>query len=192
LLSLTYQQACVDRPVASQIDPENRLYWRGNRRRLEFEPTRDALFAVSGTLDQRLGGPSMNSLVDVNAPRRTLYGQIDRLNLPGLFRTYDFPDPNTTSPRRDQTTVAPQALFLLNHPIAQQLAQRLARRSDLTASNQTVPRVTRLYQLCFARAPSTQELDLAVDFLRLQTDSERAWIDLAHALLLSNEFVFVD
>ena len=49
-------------------------------------------------------------------PRRTIYGFVDRLNLPGLYRTFDFPDPSTTSPRRDQTTVAPQALFLMNHP----------------------------------------------------------------------------
>ena len=64
----------------------------------------------------RIGGPPMPGLTGAGANRRTLYGFIDRLNLPGLYRTFDFPDPNATSPRRDQTTVAPQALFLMNHP----------------------------------------------------------------------------
>ena len=63
-----------------------------------------------------IGGPSFAGLADPNARRRTLYAFIDRLGLPGLYRTFDFPDPNTTSPRRDQTTVPPQSLFMMNHP----------------------------------------------------------------------------
>ena len=118
MLSATYQQQSDDRPEARAIDPENALYWRMNRRRLDFEATRDALLAVSGRLDGRIGGPPMPGLTGPDANRRTLYGFIDRLNLPGLYRTFDFPDPNATSPKRDQTTVAPQALFLMNHPFA--------------------------------------------------------------------------
>ncbi len=102
-----------------------------NGRRLDFEATRDALLAVSGRLDGRLGGPPMPGLTGPDANRRTLYGFIDRLNLPGLYRTFDFPDPNATSPKRDQTTVAPQALFLMNHAFAIDAARGILRRADV-------------------------------------------------------------
>ena len=107
MLSSTYQQQSDDRSEAAAVDPENTLYWRANRRRLDFEATRDALLAVSGRLSGRIGGPPMPSLTGTE-PRRTIYGFVDRLNLPGIYRTFDFPDPSTTSPRRDQTTVAPR------------------------------------------------------------------------------------
>ena len=110
MLSSTYQQRSDDRSEARALDPENTLYWRVNRRRLDFEATRDALLAVSGRLSGRIGGPPMPSLTGTE-PRRTIYGFIDRLNLPGLYRTFDFPDPTHDQPRRDQTTVAPQACF---------------------------------------------------------------------------------
>ena len=133
MLSATYQQRSDDRPEARAIDPENALYWRMNRRRLDFEATRDALLAVSGRLDGRIGGPPMPSLTGPGADRRTLYGFIDRLNLPGLYRTFDFPDPNATSPRRDQTTVAPQALFLMNHPFVIDAARAVLSRPEIVA-----------------------------------------------------------
>ncbi len=65
--------------------------------------------------------------------RRTLYGSIDRLNLPGLYRTFDFPDPSTTAPQRDETTVPPQALFFMNHPLARESAAGLMARADVAA-----------------------------------------------------------
>ena len=73
----------------------------------------------------------MPALTGAGADRRTLYGFIDRLNLPGLYRTFDFPDPNATSPRRDQTTVAPQALFLMNHPFAIDSARAILNRPEV-------------------------------------------------------------
>ena len=130
MLSSTYQQRSDDRPAARARDPENTLYWRANRRRLDFEATRDALLAVSGRLSGRIGGPPMPSLTGTE-PRRTIYGFVDRLNLPGLYRTFDFPDPSTTSPRRDQTTVAPQALFMMNHPFMIEVSRSILARPDI-------------------------------------------------------------
>src|SRR5262249_53490464 len=98
----------------SLVDPENRLLWKMPRRRLDFEALRDSLLAVSGTLDDKIGGPSVNLLAGSN--RRSVYGFIDRLALPGLLRTFDFPSPDATSAQRDNTTVAPQALYLMNGP----------------------------------------------------------------------------
>ena len=133
MLSSTYQQRSDDRADARARDPENALYWRANRRRLDFEATRDALLAVSGRLSGRIGGPPMASLTGTE-PRRTIYGFVDRLNLPGLFRTFDFPDPSTTSPRRDQTTVAPQALFLMNHPFMIEISRSILARPEIAQS----------------------------------------------------------
>ena len=135
MLSSTYQQKSDDRPEARALDPENTLYWRMNRRRLDFEATRDSLLAVSGRLDHAIGGPPMPGLTGATANRRTLYGFVDRLNLPGLYRTFDFPDPSTTSPRRDQTTVAPQALFLMNHPFVIDAARAILARPEIAAAH---------------------------------------------------------
>jgi hypothetical protein len=189
MLSGTYQQAGADRAEARVIDPENALYWRANRRRLDFESTRDALLAVSGRLERAVGGPSFASAGDPLSGRRTLYAQIDRLSLPGLFRTFDFPDPNATSPRRDQTTVPPQALFLMNHPLARSAAESLARRPDVARLQNTDARVERLFRIAYGRGPSADEAALARSFLAARP---APWTSFCQALLLANEFVFVD
>jgi hypothetical protein len=192
MLSNTYQQRSHDRPECHTLDPENALYWRMNRRRLDFEATRDAILAVSGRLDGVIGGPPMPGLTDAGAHRRTLYGFIDRLNLPGLYRTFDFPDPTTTSPRRDQTTVAPQALFLMNHPFVIEAARGLLARPEMMAADDLDTRVQRLYHLMYNRPANPEDLALALEFMaRSGTDPDR-WRSLAQALLMANEFVFVD
>ncbi len=193
MLSSAYQQRSDDRPEARAIDPENALYWRMNRRRLDFEATRDALLAVAGRLDGRIGGPPMPSLTSTDAHRRTLYGFIDRLNLPGLYRTFDFPDPNATSPRRDQTTVAPQALFLMNHPFAIDAARAIVSRSEVVAKNAPDAKVDRLYRLIYARASTADEVVLAREFLAAAHPAGADPLrELVQALLMANEFVFVD
>ncbi len=193
MLSSVYQQQSDDRPEARAIDPENVLYWRMNRRRLDFEATRDALLAVAGRLDVRIGGPPMPSLTVADSHRRTLYGFIDRLNLPGLYRTFDFPDPNATSPRRDQTTVAPQALFLMNHPFATDAARAILSRPEVVATCDPDARLDQLYRLIYARSPTSDEVALAREFLAATHPAgSDPWRELAQALLMSNEFVFVD
>ncbi|HZW29472.1 MAG TPA: PSD1 and planctomycete cytochrome C domain-containing protein [Isosphaeraceae bacterium] len=192
LLSAVYQQRSDDRAEARAVDPENALYWRMNRRRLDFEATRDALLAVSGRLDSRIGGPPMPSLTGPGANRRTVYGFIDRLNLPGLYRTFDFPDPNATSPRRDQTTVAPQALFLMNHPFAVDAARALIARPEVAAARDPDDKVNQLYRLIYGRAPGVDEVAMAREFLAGSAVGTDSWRALAQALLMANEFVFVD
>jgi len=192
MLSAAYRQAGDDRPAARAADPENALLWRANRRRLDFEALRDAILAVSGRLDRSVGGPPV---ADVSAPparpaRRTLYGRIDRLNLAGLYRTFDFPDPNATSPRRDETTVPPQALFLMNHPFALTAAKALAARPDVAARPDAPGKVRRLYRLLFGRDPTRDEEALGVRFVSDPVGG--GWGPYAQALLLSNEFAFID
>ena len=191
MLSSTYQQRSDDRADARARDPENALYWRTNRRRLDFEATRDALLAVAGRLSGRIGGPPMPSLTGTEH-RRTIYGFVDRLNLPGLFRTFDFPDPSTTSPRRDQTTVAPQALFLMNHPFMIEISRSILARPEIAQSSDTKSKVDRLYWLIYGRTSSEAELMAIREFLREPSTDLRRWQSFAQALLMANEFVFVD
>lgn len=192
LLSSAYRQASDDRPDGRRVDPENALLWRMNRRRLDFEAMRDSLLAVSGQLDRTVGGPPVKDIAAVASTRRTLYGVIDRLNLPGLYRTFDFPDPNATSPGRSNTTVAPQALFLMNHPFVQSAAREILKRSDLASEPEPQKRIRRVYSLAYGRAPTADELEVARSFLNAAGSTEAVWTEYAQALLLSNEFIFVD
>jgi mono/diheme cytochrome c family protein len=192
LLSATYQQTSDDRFDGRRIDPENRLLWRMNRARLDFETTRDALLAVSGRMDRQVGGPPQKEIVASAATRRTLYGFIDRLNVPGLYRTFDFPDPNATSPRREQTTIAPQALFLLNHPFVIECSRMVLNRPKIAQTTDRSERISRIHRLLFSRAPGQDERRMADRFLESATPADRRWQDYVHSLLLSNEFVFID
>ena len=125
MLSSAYQQTSDDRPDAEKLDPENRLVWRMNRRRLDFEALRDSLLAAAGQLDSTMGGHSVELSTPPFAKRRAVYGFIDRQNLPGVFRTFDFATPDTTSAQRHVTTVPQQALFMMNSPFVVEQARAL-------------------------------------------------------------------
>ncbi|WP_233578199.1 PSD1 and planctomycete cytochrome C domain-containing protein [Tautonia sociabilis] len=166
LSSNAYRQASVDRPEAAAIDPENLLLWRQNRRRLELEPMRDAMLAVAGRLDSRLGGRPQSSPSDPDGDRRTLYSMIDRTFLDGVYRTFDFGSVEVSNPARPSTIVPQQALFLMNSPFVARQARELASRvTEQAGSDDPSAFVGRLYHLLFGRAPDTEELALALAFL---------------------------
>jgi hypothetical protein len=192
MLSAVYRQQSFDRPACSRIDPENRLLWRANRRRLDFEALRDTLLAASGSLESRFGGPPVDLLKPPFTRRRTVYAFVDRLELPGLFRVFDFPSPEALSPQRSSTIVAPQALFLMNHPFAVECAARLAGRSKLIAGRDPSQRIEFLYDQLFQRRPSSDEVASAARFIGKFPLAPNAWEQLAHALLMSNELAFAD
>ena len=191
--SAVYRQETLSaqRDRGANADPENRLLWEFPRRRLDFETQRDAMLAVANSLDLRVGGPPVEILGDAIVPRRTIYGLIDRMDVPMLMTTFDFPNPLTTSPQRSETTVAPQALYTMNNGFVREIANRLAARTDVTGPLELGQRITRQYQLCFGREPTPDELTQSVAFLTDQP-TETRWQRFAHALLLANEFVFVD
>ena len=198
LLSASYQQASVDRsakdPRIASIDPINTLLWRMNPHRLEFEAMRDATLAVAGRLDPALGGRPIN-LFDADSPRRTVYGYVNRNDLPGVWRSFDFPSPDGSVAERPETTVPQQALFAMNSPFVINQAKSLAGRAEVAAANSPAEKVTVLYQLALQREPTSEERETAVHFLD-QPKAEGAELDrvqqLAQVLLLTNEFVFVD
>lgn len=204
VLSNTYQQASDQRPECVAVDSENRLLWRTTRRRLDFEQFRDALLQASNALDVTQGGPSVEISQPPFSRRRTVYARIDRQNLPGLFRAFDFANPDAHSPGRFQTSVPQQGLFLLNDPFMVKCAAELANLLDLAEVAEESARVQRLYRQALARDPSPDELQQALTFVRSQPDATAApnpdpaaaefgpWKRLAQALLMSNEFSFID
>ena len=186
--SAVYQQACVAPDEKSQsVDAENRLLSRMNRRRHDFETQRDALLAVGGTLDLKAGGPP----VALSTPRRTLYTFINRLDVPPVMATFDFPSPSASCPQRARTMVAPQALYLMNNDFVADCAAAVLRRGDMATLKSRAEKVDRLYALLFSRRPTELDLRWAGDFLGSSPDG-KAWQHYVHALLLANEFVFVD
>ena len=171
LLSATYRQSSAASPAALAADPDNLLLARFTPHRLEFEALRDTLLAVSGRLDLTPGGLPDDLTKEPFPRRRTVYGFIDRQNLPGLFRTFDFPSPDHSSAQRFATTVPQQSLFLLNSPFAHEQARRLAQRPELTTAPTTPEKIITLYRLLYQRPPDADELDLAKNFLAASTTS---------------------
>ena len=198
LLSATWRQSShwdlKQQPSANSqqptADPDSRWLSQMNRRRLEWESLRDALLATSGEMNRRIGGESVELLGGFN-PRRTLYGTLDRQDVPNLLTTFDFPTPAATNPQRDTTTVAPQALFLMNGDLTFEVASRLLRRPDVVAVVDAPLRVRQLFAICFQRTPTDAEQQAAREFLSDSPTHER-WTVFAQSLLLANEFAFVD
>jgi Protein of unknown function (DUF1553)/Protein of unknown function (DUF1549)/Planctomycete cytochrome C len=190
VLSETYRQS--SNVAGSLDDPENRLLGRMTRKRLTFEGLRDGLLSAADRLDTAVGGKSVDLFKTPFTTRRTMYGFIDRQNLPGTLRSFDFALPDTHSPQRFTTTVPQQALFLMNAPFAIEQAKALAAR---TADQDASKRVAELYRLVLARRPTSEETAIAVEFISApapEGSKLTAWEQLAQVLLLSNEFAFVD
>ncbi|MCR9294407.1 MAG: PSD1 and planctomycete cytochrome C domain-containing protein [bacterium] len=168
VLSDCYAQQSLEHEQGQRIDPANRLYWRMNRRRLDFEALRDTLLVVTGQLDGQMGGKSQPILAANEAPRRTVYSYIDRQNLPSIFRTFDMASPDTHSPRRAETTVPQQGLFLLNSDfvaeISLQLAHRLRPDMDIPSARRAA--IEQLFTQVLSREPSQEELDLFATFVK--------------------------
>lgn len=166
LLSDTWQQTSDSRDYASQKDPENRLLWRQNRQRLDFEAMRDSLLACAGQLDLKMGGKTVNIVDPPYSKRRAVYANIDRQNLPGVFRTFDFPSPDVSNPQRFVTTVPQQALFMLNSPFVVEQARALVAKPDFDKpASASEWQIQNLYERLYARRAETQEVDAGVQFV---------------------------
>ncbi len=190
MLSAAYQQATAHDATKHAIDPDNRWLWRMNRRRLEVEAWRDAMLAVAGSLNFEHGG-SPQELTDPKNTRRTLYGTVKRREIHDMLRLFDFPDPTTHSANRIPTTTPLQQLFTLNSPFLQQQAAALVKRLDTEAAGTDEARIRQAYILLYGRAATENQVRVARAFLGTPSTNE-AWLQYAHVLLGSNEFLFVD
>jgi len=187
LLSATYQQSSVGDPASTKRDPDNRWFGRMIRRRLEAEPLRDSLLMAAGRLDETRGGPAVR---DLNSTRRTLYLMTirsDRANYKSLF---DGADPTMIVDRRTTSTVAPQALFLLNHPFAREQAKSVAKRAQEDPAAKTdAERIQRLYLQLYGRPATDRELAIGQSVV---ATSGLGWEEYCQVLLCANEFAYVD
>jgi hypothetical protein len=187
MLSAAYQQSSEGDPETMKADPGNKWFGRMNRQRLEAEPLRDAMLAVSGPLDETPGGPATR---DLNTRRRTLYLMTIRSDRSSYRMLFDAADPTAIADHRIDSTVAPQALFLMNDPFVMDKASVLARR----VLDQNLPddaaRIDWLYRVLFSRHPSENEVGIALS--TLQPATEATWRQYCQLLLCTNEFAYVD
>lgn len=210
--SATYRQASTWNEHNAEVDPENTLCWRMNRRRLEGEALRDAMLAVSGQLNGALGGPSVHPELpaELGVPRggwpvsndiqqrnrRSVYIFLKRNLRYPLFSAFDAPDSNETCARRHQSTSAPQALMLLNSKIVQDLARAFADRVLQEAGKEPAHVVDRAYRLALGRSPDPQERDALLTYLHRETgvvrekQSPKATSSLARPLPASIDPVY--
>ena len=241
LLSNTYQMQSFPREEGEQVDPDNRLIWRANRRRLDTEQLRDSVLAISGRLDRTIGGDiwdwqDKNTPVDTerglfaagkggqgfdayNSLRRSVYLPVVRNQLPNMFQTFDFADANAVTAKRNDTTVAPQALLMLNSAFVRDESANFAKR--LLQEMPEHPLFERVYRLGLAeerdedrlrlahlevlgRPPTPEELQEAKSFLaeydrslqsagRSEEESRlAAWQSYCQSLFSLNEFLYVN
>ena len=167
-------------------DPDNRLLWRYNRRRLDAESIRDSLLYVSGKLDFEAGGPAVP--LDQPNNRRTVYAFISRRQLDPMLALFDFPNPNSTSEQRLQTTVPLQKLFFMNSPFVIDQSTALSARAAANAASDD-QRLRATYRLVLQRGPTPEERRLALKFINGKAD---AWPEYTQVLLSSNEFIFLN
>ncbi len=215
VLSSTYQMSSTYNEAAFQIDPDNRLHWRHSRRRLEAEALRDSLYALSGNLDTTVGGTLFeatnrkyvpgypNGNYDkYDIPRRSIYLPVIRSALYDVLQAFDFADPSFSSGERATTTVAPQALFLMNGKIVH--AQTRAWTTKLLADKtlDDAGRVRQMFLQAFSRPPSDADIARSLDFVqRIESELARAktadarlqaWQSLSRVIVAANEFVYVE
>jgi hypothetical protein len=201
VLSATYQQSSQLKPSAQALDRDNRLLWRVTPRRLEAESIRDAILAVSGQLDTRMGGPGYNiwepnsNYVAVYKPRaelgpdtfrRMVYQFKPRSQPDPIFTAFDCPDGSLVAPRRNISTTALQALNLLNSRFLVTQSTLFADRLMTQAGPDTAARVKLAFELAFSRDPTSSERSAAVCLIQSHNDAA-----FCRALFNANEFIYV-
>jgi hypothetical protein len=200
VLSRTYRLSAAS--GEQQEDPENRLLAHMNRRRLDAESLRDTMLSVGGTLEFEMGGPTFPASLKTDigfrfqAPRRSVYVPVFRCSLPELFEVFDFANPSMVTGRRDVSTVAPQALYMMNHAFVRTqgrlTAERLLSESQLTTAN----RIDHAYLLILGRNATEVEISLSQQFLKSATDTTEkgeadAWTQMVQALFSTIEFRYI-
>lgn len=210
MLSHTYQlssQASAGDPTvkhALKEDVNNRLLWKQNRQRLEAECIRDAMLVVSGQLNPKVGGPNIKPGTTVERDyqftdtRRSVYTPIFRNHLHELFAVFDFPDPNLVAGKRAASTVAPQALYLMNSPFVMEQAKLAAKKTLSEAGLSEALRVQKAYFFALGRMPTQQEMNLALGFITkvggtgTPAQRETVWAQFYQVLFASIDFRYVN
>lgn len=216
MLSSTYQLDSHVDPSVVEADPENRLYARNSVQRLEAEEIRDAMLAISGKLDRTQGGSLLTvknrayffdhtskDLTDYSSTRRSLYLPVVRNNVYDIFQLLDYPDAAVPTGDRTATTVAPQALLMMNSDFVATASSNLAARLFARADQNDSQRIAELYQLAYGREASPQEIEQSqafvgqIDKALAGSDADaasrqkKAWATLCQVILAANEFIYL-
>jgi hypothetical protein len=186
MLTSTYALSTANEETAYAADPENRLLWHANRRRLDVESIRDSLLFVAGNLDLKAGGPATPFGPDNH--RRTVYGFVSRRRLDPVLALFDFPNPVVTSEQRLPTLVPLQKLFFMNSDFVMEQSKALAKLLEESTGDENT-RIVDAYRLIFQREPTAGERKLALEFLQ---GSPRACPQYTQVLLSSNEFSYLN
>ena len=217
MLSSTYQMSTAANAKAAEIDPENRLHWRANRRRLEVEAIRDAIVAMARDLDFTMGGSMLTYKdreyvantkkkgdIDYDRNLRAVYMPVVRSSMYDLFMAFDLPDSSTANGDRNSSVVAPQALFMMNGSILLKSTRKMAESLLATSGIDDGARVRLVYEKAFGRLPSRHETDRALTFVHRIGEALRnragdpgdrrlrAWQSFCKSVIASNEFIYLN
>jgi hypothetical protein len=197
--SSAYRQSGERDDAKLKVDMDNKLFWRRPARRLEAEVIRDALLAVSGELDAKMFGPGT---LDAASKRRSIYFTVKRSKLVPMMQVFDAPEALGGVADRPTTTIAPQALLMMNNPQVRGWARSMAKRIAPDGKTSVEDAVKAGYLLALGRPPSAEEHADTTAFVRGQMESyqkdgkndgrELALADLCQVLMCLNEFVYVD
>jgi hypothetical protein len=186
MLSAAYQSSTAYDEKNAKADPENRLLWRANViDRLDAESLRDSILAVSGKLDNTIGGPPVEFGAENH--RRAIYGAVSRTTPDRSMALFDFPDPNQASEKRARTQGPMQRLYFMNNRFVIDQAKALAERVAAEAPGSDEAKIRRAYELLYARPPNETELEIGLQYLKQEQDHD-AWPKYAQALLAASEF----
>ncbi len=165
MMSAVYQRKSETNEAFAKIDSNNRLLWRYNMRRLDFEPLRDSLLYIAGKLDLTTGGHPVNIVSEPYSFRRSVYGFVDRRDLPEMMNHFDFANPGMPLGKRHETTVPQQALFMMNSPLMIDVSRKLLVRPEMGQAKDDQQRIHALYWMIFQRPPKESETKLGLAFL---------------------------
>ena len=165
LLSATYQQDSANKPRYAEIDPANRLLWRANIDRLEFESIRDSILAIGGAMDTNMFGRPVDFEVHPDSTRRSIYGHVDRSDIPSVMVNFDFAIPDLPTGKRHETIVPQQALFFMNSPLVIEQARRLVALPEFKELRGDEAKVKFLYERVYQRLPTAEEIKLCGEFI---------------------------
>jgi hypothetical protein len=208
--SRAYQMSSAQNAAYAAKDPDNRWLWKQNRRRMDAESLRDSILVVAGTLDPKFGGPNVNAgAVDSNSAaaqdleysyvfsdtRRSVYAPAFRNKRLEFFEAFDFADINQPIAKRGVSTVAPQALYLMNHPFVLEQSRKAAQKILLKEQEDKLL-LQEAYLKTLSRSPTERELALGMTFLQ-DTESgssarEDQWAMLMQTLFASLDFRYLD
>lgn len=199
MTSAVYQQSSHIDATKAKVDTDNLLFWRRPRHRLEAEVIRDSLLSVGGVLDPKLLGPGT---LEEASQRRSIYFTVKRSKLMPMMQVFDAPEALGSVGARPTTTIAPQALILMNNPQIRGYALGFAKRVAPDAKTSVDHAVKAGYLTALARLPNADELAESVAFVKQQIESyqaagkgdgrEPAFTDFCQVLMCLNEFVYVD